>query len=75
MVKRTVKKPFEPLIFNILGYFKNKDVIHILDGYVCKVLESLIASNFTQFVTILEKHHKFSLLEGLFNHIDSTSVG
>jgi hypothetical protein len=72
--KRTVKRPFEPLVFKLLRYFEAKEVVYILDGYVCKVLDSLINSHFLPLLKILEKYNKFSSVETLFGHIDSTSV-
>ena len=57
-----MKKPFEPLIFQLLRYFKEPDIVHILDGYVCKVLDSLVSNRFEQFVAILEQYGRFGMI-------------
>lgn len=73
LVKRTVKRPYEPLVFRLLRFF-SAEVVHILDGYVCRVLESIINNRLETFLTIVDKYGAFNQLKRVFGHLESNSV-
>lgn len=66
--------PYQPLVLSLLNFFSNSPVVHILDGYVSKVLENIINNRFEEFIDIVGRYKKFDSLKSLFSHIDSNSV-
>lgn len=67
-VMRTVKRPYEPLVFGLLRYFSS-EVVHILDGYVCRVLEALVSNRMEAFLAIIDKYAASNQLKRIFAHL------
>ncbi len=67
-VMRTVKRPYEPLVFRLLRYF-SAEVVHILDGYVCRVLEGLVNNRMEAFLAIIDKYEASNQLKRIFAHL------
>jgi hypothetical protein len=48
--------------------------VHILDGYVCRVLENMVNNRLEAFLIIVDKYDAFNQLRRVFSHLESNSV-
>ena len=69
-IRKNVVKEYKPFIEQLFGYF-NGEINHTLDGYVCKVLETLLKKHP---VKVIQYIFRSKIYKSMLKHGESFSV-